>query len=325
MNPDGRGPGRVSLSVCIGVHPWLSPVPRSLSKKRVGALSVLRDHAAVNDFKTIETVIRHVAAHARSQPRLEELAARVHLSPFHFHRLFKRWVGTTPKDFLQHLTALEARRLLQEGNDVLGTALEVGLSGPGRLHDLCVHVEAASPGEIRRGGRGWTITAGAGETPFGRAWVARMPRGIGQLVFTPTRTDEAEARAALASEWPEARIVRDDADAARLLASVFHPARAGTPGQSWTVWVKGSAFQLRVWRALVRLPVGSTAPYAAIARSIGAPKACRAVGSAVGRNPVAYLIPCHRVIQSTGASGDYRWGPLRKKALLAWEACRAGR
>lgn len=277
----------------------------------------------MDDYQKIEAVIRHVVAHAKEQPRLEELAARVHLSPFHFHRLFKRWAGATPKDFLQHLTALEARRLLREGNDVLGTALEAGLSGPGRLHDLCVTVEAASPGEIRRGGRGWTITVGVGETPFGRAWLARTPRGLGQLVFVPSRADEAEARAALAADWPEARLVRDDREAARLLHAVFEPRGPDKARAPWTVWVRGTAFQLRVWRALVRLPAGSTATYAALARLIGAPKACRAVGSAVGANPVAVLIPCHRVIQSTGASGEYRWGPLRKKALLAWEGCRA--
>jgi len=283
----------------------------------------------MTDYARIEKVIRHIAAHYREQPDLGELASVAGLSPHHFHRLFKAWAGTTPKDFVQHLTALEARRRLQAGGDVLGTALDVGLSGPGRLHDLCVSLEAASPGEIKSGGRGWTLVAGCGETPFGRALLAWTPRGICRLAFLDSDAGAAQAEAELRRDWPQAEWRRDDREAGRRLRAMFEPCRLPPPagegrqdaeeGRRWQVLVRGTKFQQRVWRALVEVPAGAVETYSGLARRIGAPRGARAVGSAVGDNPVAFLIPCHRVIQASGACGNYHWGTERKKAMLVRE------
>lgn len=273
----------------------------------------------MNDYERVARIIDYLGEHFREQPDLDSLAAVAGLSPSHFHRLFHRWAQTTPKRFVQHLTALEATKLLRSGNPVLETALDVGLSGPGRLHDLCVNIEAASPGEIGSGGAGWKITAGFCNTPFGHALLASGPRGLCKLSFLASSDEEEQEWTRMKELWPAAICLRDDQLAKSLVASIFQiPAKQGDR-QPLKLLVKGTAFQMKVWRSLIEIPAGETRSYAKLAEAIGSPAASRAVGSAVGSNPLAFIIPCHRVIHSSGAIGNYHWGTTRKKAILAWE------
>lgn len=276
----------------------------------------------MNDYERIARVIRYLGAHQAEQPRLAELAQQVGLSPFHFHRLFSKWAGVTPKDFLRSLSLAHARKLLREGASVLDAALGAGLSGPGRLHDLCVTLEAASPGEIKSGGKGWQIRFGFAGTPFGEALVAEGPRGVCHLGFVDGE-GRADAQSQMQASWSGAGWRRDDAAAASWAAAVFKPARAGSnSGLKLRAFVRGSAFQVRVWNALLRVPPGSLVSYGRLAAAVGQPTAARAVGSAVGSNTLACIIPCHRVIRETGVIGEYRWGWERKRALVAWETAR---
>ncbi len=244
------------------------------------------------------------------------------MSRFHFHRLFSVWAGVTPKDFLQCLTLAHAKEMLRAGESILGAALDSGLSGPGRLHDLCVTLEAASPGELKSGGAGWTISFGFADSPFGTCLIAESPRGICHLSFVE---NERPAVAALENEWPRAKLKRDDSTAQMLAGIIFacrdgdsHAgAKTGTPLRAF---VRGTPFQVRVWRALLEIRAGSLTSYGRLARAIGQPSAARAVGTAVGQNPLAYLIPCHRVIRETGVLGNYHWGLTRKRAIIAWES-----
>jgi AraC family transcriptional regulator of adaptative response/methylated-DNA-[protein]-cysteine methyltransferase len=275
----------------------------------------------VNDYEKIARVIRYLDECHTEQPDLSTLSKHVGLSPFHFHRLFTTWAGVTPKDFLQCLTQSHARELLRQGKGILDVAMDTGLSGPGRLHDLCVNLEAASPGELKSGGAGWVIEAGFAHSPFGRCLVGQSPRGICHFSFVDSKNLPA-ALAALQADWPNARLRRDDAMASRLSARVFsrnRPTRAPSPLR---VLVHGTAFQVRVWQALLKVPSGTLVSYGSLAAALNQPAAARAVGSAVGRNSLAYLIPCHRVIRETGIIGDYRWGSVRKRALVAWEGSR---
>ncbi len=274
---------------------------------------------AVSHYERIAQIIRYLDAHHARQPGLAELAAHVGLSLFHFHRLFSEWAGVTPKDFLQCLTLAHAKERLQEGGSVLDAALEAGFSGPGRLHDLCVSLEAASPGELKSGGKGWTIGFGFAETPFGECLTAEGPRGMCYLAFVDGE-DRHAAEAALEAAWPAAELVRDDEAGARLAAQIFNRSQTENGRPRIRAFVRGSAFQTRVWKALLRVPPGSLVTYGRLAAAVGQPAAARAVGSAVGSNPLAYLIPCHRVIRETGVMGGYRWGPLRKRAMVAWES-----
>jgi AraC family transcriptional regulator, regulatory protein of adaptative response / methylated-DNA-[protein]-cysteine methyltransferase len=273
----------------------------------------------VNDYERIARVIHYLDAHHAEQPGLAELAAHLGLSPSHFHRLFSEWAGITPKDFLQSLSLGQVKRLLRNGGNVLDTALAAGFSGPGRLHDLCVTLESASPGELKSGGEGWTISFGFAETPFGECSLGQGPRGICHLAFVDGHNC-TEAQAALREAWPKAKLVRDDQATTQLAATVFRRAEAHEAGSRLRAFVRGSAFQVRVWNALLRVPPGSLVTYGRLAAAIGQPAAARAVGSAVGSNPLAYLIPCHRVIRETGVIGDYHWGRERKQAMIAWEA-----
>jgi AraC family transcriptional regulator, regulatory protein of adaptative response / methylated-DNA-[protein]-cysteine methyltransferase len=273
----------------------------------------------VNDFERIARIIRYLDRYHLEQPSLGELAKFAGLSISHFYRLFTKWAGATPKDFLQCLTHKHARQLLKEGASVLNAAVDSGLSGPGRLHDLCVTVEAATPGEIKDGGQGLRITYGFGSTPFGECIIAETDRGICHLRFIDRIGREA-ALTELKAEWPKAKLKRNDVGAragATLMFALQH--RDALPGQL-RVLVKGSEFQLRVWQALVQVPLGKLVSYGQLADAIEAPGAARAVGTAVGANPIAWLIPCHRVIRETGVVGEYRWGRERKRALIAWES-----
>jgi len=271
----------------------------------------------MNDYERIASVIRYLDRHHTNQPDLNVLAQSVGLSPFHFHRLFSTWAGITPKDFLQCLTLEHARSLLQKGDNVLDTALSAGLSGPGRLHDLCVALEAASPGEMKAGGADLTIDYGFAMTPFGEALIGETARGICHLSFLDGER-RGGARRLLFDQWPAAKLQRNDKHAAELAGQIFMR-RENETRPRLRAFVRGTAFQLRVWRALLQVPAGALTSYGRLSAAIEQPSAARAVGSAVGANPVAFLIPCHRVIRETGVLGNYRWDPIRKRAILAWE------
>lgn len=288
------------------------------SKNRVGGFMAESYGARMNDYERVARIIRYLDAHHAEQPSLADLAGHLGLSPFHFHRLFSEWAGVTPKDFLQCLTLAHAKQLLRDGKSALDAALSAGFSGPGRLHDLCVTLEAASPGEVKSGGKGWQILFGFADTAFGECIMGDGPRGICYLAFVDGEGRRG-AQASLQDAWPEARLARDDKAAARLAAEVFQHGVVEEKRPRLRAYVKGSAFQVRVWNALLHVPPGSLVTYGRLAAAIGQPSAARAVGSAVGSNPLAYLIPCHRVIRETGLIGDYRWGQLRKRTMVAWE------
>lgn len=264
------------------------------------------------DFARIARAIRYIDTHYRSQPRLAAIAAAAHLSEFHFNRLFRRWAGIIPRQYLAFVTARAVRGTLHATTSVLEAAYAVGLSGPGRLHDLLVTLEAVTPGELKSAGAGIRLSAGFSDTPFGRALFASTPRGLAHLSFVEAG-GEGEALARLQDSWPRAPVSRDDAAAAALAARIW-----GGGGGRLTLSVRGTNFQLKVWQALLEL--GGPTTYAQLGRRTGMPGAVRAIGAACGANPVAWLIPCHNVLRSDGALGGYHWGEDRKRAILAWEA-----
>ena len=267
-------------------------------------------------YRRMEKAIRYLQERRPEQPSLSDLADHVGLSEFHLQRTFRQAVGLSPKRFLQFLTAAEARQLLDGSGSLLEVAWEAGLSGPGRLHDLMVNVHAMTPGEVRGGGEGASLTWGVVDGPLGPMVVASTDRGICLLEFLEEGTD-AEARTRLDEAWPRARHARDDDAARRSVAPLLHDAPEGAVH----LHLRGTNFQIRVWEALLTIPPGAVTTYGALARRIGAgTESARAVGGAVARNPVAVLIPCHRVVRSTGGLGGYRWGRSRKLALLAREA-----
>lgn len=276
----------------------------------------------MNDYERVARVIRWLDERHTSQPDLAGLARAAGLSMAHFHRLFVKWAGVTPKDFLQALTARHARQLLLAGGSVLDAALATGLSGPGRLHDLCVTLEAASPGEIKSGGAGWTLEAGFAPSPFGTLLAATGPRGICHLAFVD-KPDKEGAWERLRAAWPNARLQRNDVLAANVSQSVFQAPAGERRPSGLRAYVRGTEFQVRVWRALLEVPPGRLVSYQQLATHVGSPSAARVVGSAVGQNPLAGLIPCHRVIRTTGVLGDYRWGATRKRAIIGWETAAA--
>lgn len=247
---------------------------------------------------------------------LEDLAARLQMSPAHFQRTFSRWVGVSPKAYQQYLTLDNARRLLANRFTTLGTAHEAGLSGPGRLHDLFVKWEAMSPGAYARGGAGLEIAWGWFDGPFGRTLAMGTDKGLCGLAFAEETGDEA-AMADLRGRWPKAQFVEAPERLAGWMAAAF-----GQSGEA-RLFLIGAPFQIKVWEALLAVPSGQVTTYSEIARFIGHPKAVRAVGTAVGRNPVSWLIPCHRALRKSGGLGGYHWGLPVKRALLAWEAARA--
>lgn len=269
----------------------------------------------MSGYKRMDRIIRWLDKHHAEQPSLGELAALADLSEFHFHREFVRWTGVTPKDFVQCLTLQHARERLGAGATVLDAALDAGLSGPGRLHDLCVTLEAVTPGEVKSGGAGLEIVWGMAETPFGLSLLGETERGICHLDFCENELSFREIQAA----WPNANFFRNDQIAAERIEAIFRPrtSHAGTRGLRATI--RGTPFQIRVWRALLEIPVGALTTYSRLADRIGKPGAARAVGTAVGANALACLIPCHRVIRETGVISGYRWGVGRKRSLIAWE------
>jgi AraC family transcriptional regulator, regulatory protein of adaptative response / methylated-DNA-[protein]-cysteine methyltransferase len=266
----------------------------------------------MNDYERIASVIRFLDRNHTAQPDLAALAAGVGLSAFHFHRLFTSWAGVTPKDFLQCLTLQHVKELLGRGANVLDATFEAGLSSPGRLHDLCVTLEAATPGEVKSGGTGIVIAYGFAETPFGCALIGETARGVCHLSFGD---DGVET---LRSHWPAATLHRSDERAAELASQIFTSGNSAA-ARPLRAFVRGTAFQVRVWQALLRVPPGTLTTYSRLAAAVCSVRAARAVGSAVGANPLAFIIPCHRVIRETGVLGNYRWDPVRKRAMLGWE------
>lgn len=253
--------------------------------------------------------------HADEQPDLASLADHVGMSPGHLQRVFTRWAGVSPKRFVQFCTAQTARDLLDRDVPVLDTAHASGLSSPGRLHDLMVTVHAVTPGEARRRGEGLTIRWGHAPTPLGRVLVGTTDRGVCHLAFV----DDGDGLDDLADRWPAATLVEDPTVAPDVVARVFDPQAEDAP---LAVLVSGTNLQVQVWQALLRVPEGTAVSYGDVAQAIGRPEATRAVAGAVGANRLAVLVPCHRVLRSTGALSGYRWGPARKRRLLALEAAR---
>jgi AraC family transcriptional regulator, regulatory protein of adaptative response / methylated-DNA-[protein]-cysteine methyltransferase len=276
--------------------------------------------AANADYDIVRRTISHISEHWRAQPEIEQIADAVGVTPTELHHLFRRWAGLTPKAFLQALTLDHARKLLRDSASVLDASYEVGLSGPGRLHDLFVTHEAMSPGEFKSGGEGMSISYGFHPSPFGSALVMATPRGLAGLAFA----DAGEERAALAdmtSRWPKARYVEDAEGTAALARRIFDPAlwREDRPLR---VVLIGTDFEVRVWERLLAIPLGRASTYSDIALKLGRPTAARAVGAAVGKNPVCFVVPCHRVIGKHGDLTGYHWGLTRKRAILGWEAGR---
>ena len=286
-----------------------------LSPDRVHNVEPLSRDAA--DYEIVRRAIAFVSEHWRAQPEIEAIAAAAGVSAGDLHHLFRRWAGITPKAFLQALTLDHARALLRDSASVLDASFEVGLSGPGRLHDLFVTHEAMSPGEWKSGGAGLTVSYGFHPSPFGTALVMATARGLAGLAFA----DPGEEQAALAdmqSRWPRANIIADTAGTALLAARIFDP-RLWRANRPLRVVLIGTDFEVRVWETLLKIPLGRAMTYSDIAAKLRAPKAARAVGAAVGKNPVSFVVPCHRVLGKSGDITGYHWGLTRKRAMLGWE------
>ncbi len=270
------------------------------------------------NFNRIAEAIDYIQQNFKSQPSLEAIAGKIHLSPYHFQRLFTDWAGTSPKKFLQYISVEYAKKMLKEDQaSLFETALETGLSGPGRLHDLFINIEGMTPGEYKNGGENLSINYSFAESPFGNILVASTAKGICHIAFAD---DQPHALLALKEKFPNA-VYKQMVDLAQqnVLYIFTH---------DWSklnqikLHLKGTEFQLKVWETLLKIPMGQLTSYGKIARQINLPKASRAVGTAIGDNPVAFLIPCHRVIQSTGIFGGYHWGSTRKTAMIGWEAAK---
>lgn len=267
----------------------------------------------------VARAIEFIRRHARRQPSLDEIADCLGLSKFHLQRIFSAWAGVSPKRFLQYVTKEYAKEALRSTEDLLAVTSDMGLSSPGRLHDLMVTCEAMSPGEIKSMGAGLEIGFGEAPTPFGNCLIAWTPRGICHLGFLEG-DGLADAVAGLRQEWPNATLVHDRRRALQLATAIFDVSQ---PGRPLHLMLRGTNFQIKVWEALISVPPGEIVTYSQLAKMAGVPKACRAVGTAVGKNNIAVLIPCHRVIRETGEIGSYRWGTERKAALLAREGAQS--
>ncbi|HSH41498.1 MAG TPA: methylated-DNA--[protein]-cysteine S-methyltransferase [Arenicellales bacterium] len=271
------------------------------------------------DYRRVASIIEWLDKHHEQQPTLEEMAASAGISEFTLQRLFSRWAGISPKRFLQYLTLEHSKALLRSSHSVLEAGESSGLSSVSRIHDLFLNCHAVTPGEYRRGGEGQQIRYGFHPTPFGECLAAANERGLCSLLFVAEDRDRTLAE--LAAQWPAAELERDTRATAAYVERVF--SGNWRRGEPLYVNLKGTGFQIQVWQALLRVPEGRLVSYEQLARASGAPGAVRAVANAVARNPLHYLIPCHRVIRKTGAFGGYRGGPERKRALIAWESGRS--
>jgi AraC family transcriptional regulator of adaptative response/methylated-DNA-[protein]-cysteine methyltransferase len=274
--------------------------------------------AAAADYDVVRKAIGHIRDHWREQPEIETIAEAAGVTPTELHHLFRRWAGLTPKAFLQALTLNGARELLRDSASVLDATYEVGLSGPGRLHDLFVTHEAMSPGEWKLGGAGLTISFGFHPSPFGSALVMATERGLAGLALA----DSGKERSALADmkgRWPKANYAEDAASTAPVAKRIFDPAQ-WRPEQPLRIVLIGTDWEVRVWEALLKIPMGRLTTYSHIADKVRRPAAARAVGAAVGKNPICFVVPCHRVVGKSGDLTGYHWGITRKRAMLGWEA-----
>ena len=291
-----------------------------LSPDRLPDLTPLVTAAA--DYDVVRRAIGYIRDHWREQPEIDAIAEAAGVTATELHHLFRRWAGLSPKAFLQALTLDGARQLLRNSASVLDTTYELGLSGPGRLHDLFVTHEAMSPGEWKAGGEGTTIRFGFHPSPFGRALVMTTERGLAGLAFADAG-EEASALADMRRRWSKANYIADDVRTAPIAKRIFDPSQWQSD-QPLRVVLIGTDWEVRVWEALLKIPMGKVATYSGIAGSICTPNAARAVGAAVGKNPVAFVVPCHRVIGKAGAITGYHWGITRKHAMLGWEAGQVG-
>jgi AraC family transcriptional regulator of adaptative response/methylated-DNA-[protein]-cysteine methyltransferase len=268
------------------------------------------------NYERVEKAIRYLASHVQDQPTLEEVARHCHVSPYHFQRIFTEWAGISPKKFLQYLTVRELKEELRSAGSVLDAADRAGLSAQSRVHDHFVTIEAVTPGEYASKGDGIEIVYGYHDTPFGKCCIALTERGICSVAFA----GRSESASHLSEDWARARVRRSDRETEGAARALFS---GGAKADRRTLLVRGTKFQIKVWEALIRIPFGHVAGYRDIAAAIGSSGAVRAVGSAVASNPIAYLIPCHRVIRSEGKIGEYHWGAERKLAMIGWEKARA--
>ncbi len=271
------------------------------------------------NYHRIEQAIHYLREHFREQPGLEDVASHLNLSPFHFQRIFTEWAGVSPKKFLQFLTVEYAKTLLKENQNLAEVSEHAGLSGTGRLHDHFVAIEAMTPGEYKDGGANLEIRYSYHQSPYGEVFIASTRRGICHLLFTD---GELSAMERIRREYPNATLAESEESIHQEAADVIENGLGGE--ETIRLHLKGTPFQVAVWKALLRVPAGGAVTYAAVAESVEKPKAFRAVGSAVGRNPVALIIPCHRVIASTGVIGNYHWGSDRKAAMIGREAAIVG-
>jgi AraC family transcriptional regulator of adaptative response/methylated-DNA-[protein]-cysteine methyltransferase len=279
-------------------------------------------NAALRDYDSVRRAIAFISEHWRAQPTIESMADAAGVTPDELHHLFRRWAGLTPKAFMQALTLDHAKGLLRDSASVLDAALDSGLSGPGRLHDLFVTHEAMSPGEWKNGGAGMTLAYGFHPSPFGTAIVIASGRGLAGLAFA----DASEEQAALADmrrRWPRATFLEDHAGTAALAQRIFDT-KLWCADQPLRVVLIGTDFEVRVWETLLKIPMGRAVSYSDIASNLSRPKASRAVGAAVGKNPISFVVPCHRALGKSGALTGYHWGITRKQAMLGWEAGQVG-
>lgn len=277
---------------------------------------------AEDDYAVVRKAIAYISEHWRAQPEIEAIANAAGVTPDELHHLFRRWAGLTPKAFLQALTLDHARTLLRQSASVLDATYEVGLSGPARLHDLFVTHEAMSPGEWKSGGADLTLRYGFHPSPFGRALVMASDRGLAGVAFADAGHEPA-ALAEMQRRWPKAQYAEDAAGTATIARRIFDPA-LWRPDRPLRVVLIGTDFEVRVWETLLSIPLGRASTYSDVAKKLGRPRAARAVGAAVGRNPLAFVVPCHRVIGKAGDITGYHWGLTRKRAMLGWEAGQAG-
>lgn len=268
------------------------------------------------NFERIAQAIHYLAGNFRGQPSLDEIAAKIHMSPFHFQKMFTDWAGVSPKKFVQYLSLSHAKNVLSNnGTTLFDAALQTGLSGTGRLHDLFVNIEGMTPGEYKNGGENLAISYNFAGTPFGNVLTASTQKGICHLAFAD---DKAQALGILQNKYPNATYKHVQDQLQQQALSAFNYNQHSPAGIR--LHLKGTSFQIKVWEALLHIPPARLSTYGQVAKHIAAPKAARAVGSAVGDNPVAFIIPCHRVIQSSGILGNYHWGSERKAAMIGWEA-----
>jgi AraC family transcriptional regulator, regulatory protein of adaptative response / methylated-DNA-[protein]-cysteine methyltransferase len=303
----------VAIKIRHGYDPFLKGI-------EIMSAQITHDRQQARDYAIVEKAIAFIEAHHTVQPTLGSIAAAVDLSESYFQKLFSRWVGISPKRFLQFLTKEHCKKLLQESKNLLDVTYDAGLSSLGRLHDLFIHCEAVTPGDYKAKGKGLNIRYGFAFSPFGACLIASTDRGICALEFL-TENTETQMIQGLKSRWPYAELVEDSSYVDDLVQSIFPVAPwTGTPPLH--LYVRGTNFQIKVWEALLAIPFGSAVTYQGIAGRIGRPGATRAVGTAIGKNPVAFIIPCHRVIRKTGDFGHYGGGRARKIALIGWESAK---